>query len=52
MFRGLTDDAVQDFSGAGLVEANNTDWRVAIGWTEGSRDPTLFRVLEVSVLEL
>lgn len=52
IFRGLTDDEVGNFAGAGEKEANAVNWRELVGWLEDSKDPTLFRVLETSVLEV
>ncbi|KAF8654201.1 hypothetical protein AX16_003728 [Volvariella volvacea WC 439] len=52
IFRGLTEDEVGEFAGAGEKEANSANWREIVGWTEESKDPTLFRILEVSVLEV
>lgn len=51
MFRGVSDDDMTLFSGAGEKEANAENWRAEVGWTEHSKSTELFRVLEVSVLE-
>jgi len=51
-FRGLSDDDMGIFSGAGEKEANTVNWREVVGWSENSKDTTLFRVLETSILEL
>ncbi|KAJ7219291.1 hypothetical protein GGX14DRAFT_591263 [Mycena pura] len=52
IFRGLSDDDVGIFAGAGEKEANAVNWREVVGWAEESKDPTLFRLLETSVLEV
>ncbi|KAM5532054.1 hypothetical protein V8D89_014305 [Ganoderma adspersum] len=52
MFRGVTDDELGLFSGAGEKEANAMNWREVVGWSELSKDQTHFRVLETSVLEV
>jgi hypothetical protein len=52
IFRGLSDDDVGIFAGAGEKEANTVNWREHVGWSEDSKDPELFRVLETSVLEV
>ena len=52
MFRGVTDEELSFFSGAGEKEANAVNWREVVGWSELSKDPTVFRVLETSVLEV
>ncbi|KAI0831348.1 hypothetical protein BC628DRAFT_1407834 [Trametes gibbosa] len=52
MFRGLTDDELGLFAGAGEKEANQANWRDRVGWSELSKDTTQFRVLETSVLEV
>jgi len=52
IFRGLTDDDVGMFAGAGEKEANAHNWREVVGWSEHSKDPEMFRVLETSVLEV
>lgn len=52
MFRGLTDDELPMFDGAGEKEANGFNWREQIQWSELSKDPTQFRILETSVMEL
>jgi hypothetical protein len=52
MYRGIPEDDMGIFSGAGEKEANAQNWREVVGWTENSKDPTLFRVLETAVLEV
>ena len=52
MFRGVTDDELGLFSGAGEKEANAMNWREVVGWSEMSKDQTIFRILETSVLEV
>jgi hypothetical protein len=52
IFRGLSDDDVGMFAGAGEKEANTVNWREIVGWSEDSKDPEQFRVLETSVLEV
>ncbi|KAK0197048.1 hypothetical protein F5146DRAFT_1013834 [Armillaria mellea] len=48
----LSDDDVGIFAGAGEKEANTVNWRQIVGWTEESKDSTMFRVLETAVLEV
>ncbi|KAI0079887.1 hypothetical protein K474DRAFT_1705147 [Panus rudis PR-1116 ss-1] len=52
MFRGVSEDEMGDFSNAGEKEANGFNWREHIDWSELSKDPSQFRVLETSVLEV
>lgn len=52
MFRGVSDDDLGLFAGAGEKEANQVNWREIIGWSELSKDTSQFRVLETSVLEV
>lgn len=52
IFRGLSDDDIGLFAGAGEKEANSANWRGVIGWSEDSKEPTMFRLLEMSVLEV
>jgi len=52
IFRGLSDDDVGVFAGAGEKEANAVNWREIVGWSELSKDPEQFRVLETSILEV
>lgn len=52
IFRGLSDDDVGVFAGAGEKEANQVNWRDIVGWSEASKDAEQFRVLETSVLEV
>jgi len=52
IFRGLSDDELGMFSGAGEKEANQHNWREIVGWSEHSKDPEQFRVLETSILEV
>jgi len=52
IFRGLSDEEIGLFAGAGEKEANAANWREIIAWQEDSKDPTLFRILETSVLEV
>ncbi len=52
MFRGITDDELGNFADAGEKEANSVNWRERVGWSEMSKDPTQFRILETSILEI
>jgi len=52
IFRGLNDDEVGIFAGAGEKEANMVNWREVVAWSEDSKDQAMFRVLETSVLEV
>ena len=52
MFRGVSEDEMALFADAGEKEANQYNWREKINWSESSKDPNHFRVLETSVLEL
>ena len=52
IFRGISEDDMEIFVGAGEKEANAHNWREVVGWTEVSKDASLFRVLETSVLEV
>ena len=52
MFRGITDDEIGNFADAGEKEANGVNWRERVGWSEMSKDPTQFRILETSILEI
>jgi hypothetical protein len=52
IFRGLSDDDIGLFAGAGEKEANAYNWRNVVGWSEDSKDPTMFRLLEMSILEV
>ncbi|KAI0797981.1 hypothetical protein C8Q75DRAFT_801883 [Abortiporus biennis] len=52
MYRGVSDDEMGNFAGAGEKEANAVNWRERIGWSELSKDANQFRLLETSILEL
>jgi hypothetical protein len=52
IFRGVSEDEMSNFVTAGEKEANGMNWREVTGWTENSKDPQQFRVLETSVLEV
>ena len=53
MFRGITDDEMNNsFANSGEKEANAVNWREQVGWSELSKDPNHFRILETSILEL
>lgn len=52
IFRGVTDEDLALFDGAGEKEANSANWREVVGWSEDAKDPTMFRVLETSILEV
>lgn len=52
MFRGLTDDELAAFDGAGEKEGNMYNWREQVQWSELSKDHEQFRILETSVMEL
>ncbi|KJA27358.1 hypothetical protein HYPSUDRAFT_35228 [Hypholoma sublateritium FD-334 SS-4] len=52
IFRGLTDNEVVMFAGAGEKEANTHNWREVVGWSEHSKSSEQFRVLETSILEV
>jgi hypothetical protein len=51
-YRGISDEELSAFAGAGEKEASAYNWRDVIGWSEQSRDKESFRVLETSVLEI
>lgn len=52
LFRGVSEDDMGLFSNAGEKEANQYNWREIVGWSELSKDPNYFRILEMSFLEL
>lgn len=52
IFRGISDDDLGLFAGAGEKEANTYNWRETVGWSENSKDTSMFRVLEISVWEI
>jgi hypothetical protein len=52
IFRGISEDDMGLFAGAGEKEANQMNWREVVGWTENSKDMEQFRVLETSILEV
>ncbi|KAF8844484.1 hypothetical protein BDN67DRAFT_717301 [Paxillus ammoniavirescens] len=52
IFRGISDDDLGLFAGAGEKEANSMNWRETVGWSENSKDTGMFRVLETSVWEI
>lgn len=52
LFRGVSEDDMGAYATAGEKEANNHNWRETVGWSEDSKDPAYFRVLEISTLEL
>jgi len=52
IWRGVSEDEMSNFATAGEKEANTFNWREVIGWSEDSKDSTMFRVLETSVLEI
>lgn len=52
MFRGVSEEEMSLFSGAGEKEAIAANWREVTGWSELSKDAGHFRVLETSVLEV
>jgi len=51
MFRGVSDDDLLNWAGAGEKEANNVNWKEILDVPQGM-DPGVFRVLETSLLEL
>ncbi|TFK54760.1 hypothetical protein OE88DRAFT_955577 [Heliocybe sulcata] len=51
MFRGVSDDDLLNWAGAGEKEALNMNWRAVVGLPETTEEG-VFRVLETSVLEL
>jgi hypothetical protein len=52
IWRGLNDDDLGDFATAGEKEANLFNWREIIGWSEHMKDPNLFRILELSIMDI
>lgn len=52
IWRGVSDDEMGNFVTSGEKEANVHNWRDVIGWSEDSKEPTMFRVLETTVLEI
>ena len=51
MWRGVSDEDMIMFVGAGEKEAVEKDWKAAIGFQVESRDTQKFRVLETSIME-
>jgi hypothetical protein len=52
IWRGINDDDLGDFTTAGEKEANVFNWREVIGWSEHMKDPDLFRILELSIMDI
>lgn len=52
IWRGISDEEMGSWVTSGEKEANVYNWREVIGWSEDSKDSTMFRVLETSTLEL
>lgn len=51
-YRGVSDEELGAFVGAGDKDVPPDHWRTIIGWTELSTQKDQFRVLETSVLEI
>jgi len=52
MIRGLSEEQMGSFADAGEKEAIARNWREYINWSESSKDPTQFRVLELSLFDV
>jgi len=52
MWRGVLDDEMPNFAQAGEKAAAAKDWKAVVGYSEGSKDPKNFRVLEISIMDL
>ncbi|GJJ12105.1 hypothetical protein Clacol_006346 [Clathrus columnatus] len=52
LYRGVSDDELGAFVGAGDKDVPPDHWRKIIGWTELSKQKDQFRVMETSVLEI
>lgn len=52
IFRGVSDEEMEDFANRGEKEANAVNWREIVGWREDSKDAERFRLTEISILEV
>jgi hypothetical protein len=52
IWRGLSDDDLEEFANRGEKEANAVNWRDTVGWSENSKDAALFRLTEMSIMEV
>lgn len=52
MFRGISDDELATFAGAGEKEAAAHNWRDVVEWTDKSKDSKEFRILEMAIMEI
>ena len=52
IYRGVSEDDMGIFAGAGEKEANAFNWREVVDYSENAKEPGLFRMLETAVLEV
>lgn len=52
MYRGVTDEEMPSFAGAGEKEAMAHNWKDIVEWSERMKDNKEFRVLETAILEI
>lgn len=52
MFRGISDEELAGFAGAGEKEASVHNWREVIEWNDKAKDVKEFRLLETAIMEI
>ncbi|KIJ44040.1 hypothetical protein M422DRAFT_30591 [Sphaerobolus stellatus SS14] len=52
LFRGISDNEMGAFAGAGEKDIPEDHWRNIIGWQEQSQNKEAFRIFETSILEI
>ncbi|KAG8788805.1 hypothetical protein FRC15_001765 [Serendipita sp. 397] len=51
LFKGVSDEEMEEFAGSGEKEAASFDWGDTVGFTEAIRDPQHNRVIETSIMD-
>ena len=51
-YRGIPEQELGAFAGAGEKDIPEDHWRNLIGWQEASQNKEFFRIFETSVLEI
>jgi hypothetical protein len=51
LFKGVSDEEMDDYAGSGEKEAMQYNWKDIVGWTEHCRDQTMVRIFETGIMD-
>jgi hypothetical protein len=51
LFKGISDEELEEFAGSGEKEAASFDWRDTVGFTDDIKDPSMNRIVETGLMD-